>query len=172
MARLSFRQFLAESLRILRAECPAAYSMVCERLGSRQLSCEVDGERLLLRCTPVGLVIDEASESTGRQPGLVLRTDRAVLRALMAGEETLHQAVSSETLFLRGRAADLCALYEALIGYLRGAARCQLMPDLLRRFLESDRAPGRAPGEERDDGTQSQDGRDLRRRDRRSERGA
>ena len=127
----SFTAFLTQSLQILERDCPAAYAQLGGRLGARSLRCAVDAEIAIVHRAPTGFLVEAAD----RPCTIELRTQRTVLGSLLAGQFSLNQAIRRDEVFLRGRADDLAALYDALITYLRGAARCSAMTPLLHEFL-------------------------------------
>jgi hypothetical protein len=63
-----------------------------------------------------------------------VRTGRATLLALIDGVRTLHDAVLSDAVQLRGGPEDLARFQDALWLYLQGAVRAPSMPEILGSF--------------------------------------
>jgi len=129
----TFAWFLARSLELLEAECPAAYAAICRKLGERRVAIRVDGERVGVGSSSGRLSIDQ---STAPAVAEAVASRTALLR-LLDGKSTLTQSILTDEIILSGAIDDLVPFYEGLIAYFHGAVRSPGFPRLLYAFIGS-----------------------------------
>lgn len=130
-----FADALRTSLALLRRECPTAWRRMCARLGRRALTIRVDGVAVDVAGHHVHVEVGAPA-----QPIVEVETSRAAIVALADGRDDLLDALLAERVVIRGGVADVHALYEGLVDYVRGAIRSPSFPQLLARF-RGDAAP-------------------------------
>jgi hypothetical protein len=124
--------FLSESLDVLERESSAGYAAVVRALDRREVSIDMDGERLAIAGDDRRVHVRRTSVSTRAAVTL----GRKVLSDLLAARTTLLDAALDDRLDLRGALPDVLAFHDALVAYLAGAARCPSILPLLGTFLE------------------------------------
>ena len=125
-----FASFLRRSLEALERDLPDVGRRLAQCLATLAVTVQVGDETTVVRSNGDRLVCEEAGDATG----VVVRTGRATLLALIDGETTLTDAVLGGDVLLRGAPEDLVRFDDALWLYMQGAVRSPSMPDLLRRF--------------------------------------
>jgi hypothetical protein len=118
------------SLDILRRECPEAYLRVCSSLARLVVALEVDGERVVLGFRPEHIDVLSADE----RADVDASTTRATIAHLYDGRLTIGKAIVSDAVLLKGRVDDLVGFHDALLDYVRGAARCPSFPPLVAAY--------------------------------------
>ncbi len=130
MSDARFSSFLEQSFAALRDEIPGALTEMCRSLQRRAVLLTVDGERVALR-------FGRASATIVQElfvPDIEVRTDAAAILDLVDARCTLHEAILTDRLFLRGTPDELLAFHGGLMAYLHGAMRAPSFPHLLRRY--------------------------------------
>lgn len=123
-------EYVAGSLRVLRAEMPGAYRLLCGMLAPREVLIVVDGEQVPLRfAASEARVLDRPQE-----PRVLARTSRRAILDVVDARMSLQEAVDAGVLLLEGTAEDLSRFHEGLLTYVRGAVRCPSFPSILDRF--------------------------------------
>jgi hypothetical protein len=122
--------FIGESLTVLQQECNPAYVALCQTLSPRQLELVIDGETVLVAFFPDQILLPARLE----KPVLWVQTSRQTILDLIYARQTLSQAVTHDTLSLRGAVNDVVAFYEGFLLYVKGAVRCPTFPLLLEKF--------------------------------------
>ena len=130
MFEAGFRGFLGASFAILQREMPAAYATLCRHLAAHEVSLAVDGEVVPVRFEPQRTQLLDRPET----PAIEVRTARAAILDLVDARCTLHDAIMSDRLELRGRPDDLLRFHDGLMAYLHGAMRAPSFPKLLQSF--------------------------------------
>lgn len=143
MPSRAFATYLGESLDQIERGAPEVYALVARRLGARVVHIVVGGEALGVRVEGARLLLDLATEGD-RAAAIEARTERADIVALVDGEVTLEEAVTTGRVELWGSVEDLLAGLDALGGYLNGAARCPELGGLMEAFRRD--AAGGYPG--------------------------
>ncbi len=129
------RRYIKESLRLLRAECPDAYFLMCGQLAPRCVLLRIEGEAVLLGFDPAGVhVLAARHAGAAHLPAVELTTTRQTILDVIDARLTLAEAVLSDAILLKGHVDDLAIFHEGLITYLRGAVRCPSFPPLLDSF--------------------------------------
>ena len=125
----TFWPLLAESLTLLAQHQPGIYRMLAETLQDTELQLEVDGETASLRWL-------DGQHSIGPPllPALLLRTDRAVILALVDGRADLPTVLHSDDLQVVAPLPHLVVAFDALVLYLNGVARLIEASQLLIRY--------------------------------------
>jgi hypothetical protein len=126
-----FTTFLVRSLELLRRQAPAGYTLVCQRLGSRTVAIEVEGERLCVRNVNGLLDVKWGARGAVAQA----RASKATLVELLRGELRLTQAIVEDRVQLVGALDDLVAFYDGLLAYFMSAVRAPGFAALLGEFL-------------------------------------
>jgi hypothetical protein len=127
----SFTPFLARALTLFEDEVPAVYRELARRVATREVRCDIDGDRITIRCDGHRLRLERRSVS----PAVYIRTSRDVIVDLVEGGTSLMDAVWEERIFLRGELEDLVAFHDGLAAFLSGAVRCPAFPELLDDYL-------------------------------------
>jgi hypothetical protein len=135
----AFAPFLRRVLATLRVEVPASYDAIGGALGSRRLHLEVDDESLALCVEDGAIVVLPAARD--REIAARVRTTRASLLRLLAGELDLVEAILDGDLFLCGRDEDLAAFHETLLAFLHGAIRALTTGVLYREYRDGPMEP-------------------------------
>jgi len=126
-----FGQFLRESLALLAAEAPVHLAALARALRERQVTISIADEApVQLACDRRGLFF---SEESGRSAVEVSLSSGELLRVL-AGDETLEQAIVDGRVAVRGACDDVLAFDDALRAWLHGAVRSPSFGGLLRRL--------------------------------------
>lgn len=138
MLEARFRGFLTESFAILQREVPAAYAGLCRVLALQEVVLTMDQE-------PVGIRFEREQARllpTSDAPTIEVRTDRTLVLDLIDARCTLHEAILSDRLLLRGRPDALLLFHDGLMLYLHGALRAPSFPQLLQWFRSAPRSAG------------------------------
>ena len=138
MLEARFRGFLAESFAILQREVPAAYAALCRLLTPQEVTLTMDQEPVAIRFEQEHARLLHASDA----PTIEVCTDRTLVLDLIDARCTLHEAVLSDRLLLRGRPEALLLFHDGLMLYLHGALRAPSFPTLLQWFRLAPRSAG------------------------------
>ena len=125
-----FGGLVADALAGVARECPAAYDGMRAALGRRAIAVTVDGESFTLDLEASGSPVAPAR---GETP-IGLETRAAALRDVLRGDLDLLDAILIDAVFVRGAAADLVALAEGCLFFLKGAVRSESMSPLFARL--------------------------------------
>lgn len=136
MTERHFQRHLRAALAAVERETPSYHAAMVSALGPRVVLAEVDDECVALRTAGGRVQLDADAPA----PSVLARSTHASLRALLAGAESVTEALLAGRLFLQGALADLLALETALGHFLRGAVRAPSLPLVLASY--------RRPGEE------------------------
>jgi hypothetical protein len=126
-----FTTFLVRSLQLLRVCAPTGYAAICDKLGGRCVSIEVDAERVQVHSESGVLDVKWGNHSAVASA----RASRATLRSLLRGERSLNAAILADDVILIGATGDLVAFYEALVAYFMSAVCTPNFSLLLDEFL-------------------------------------
>ena len=121
---------LARAFETLQSDCPRAYARMVQRLGESTVRVTVDDETFDIRVEhDVARVLDPRGSTA-----VSIRTSRATVRDVLAGQATLTDALYGDELRADGRLTDLVAVLEALEAFVHGAARCDTIAQLYHEF--------------------------------------
>ena len=124
-----FQAFLLRSMDLLEREKPALHARLEAMLVQKELELVIDEVPLSLRFAPTMTVLDDPTA-----PDIRLRSNTAVILAVMDGELSLEDAVLNDHIVLVGALRDLVLFHEALLLYLHGAVRAPSFPALFAAY--------------------------------------
>lgn len=121
---------LRRSLGHLESEVPASYGHLVATMGPMVIDLDVDGERFGVHGGPRILVVDGPSPvATAR-----VATTRDTIVAVLDAELTLHLAVETGRVDVRGRLDDVVRAHDALLAYAHAAVRAPSVPALVAQL--------------------------------------
>lgn len=138
----SIRVLVDDSLRILERRAPHTIHAMIRRLGRLRCRVTVGGERFILVADRTALATT-VDTSTALAPEIDVRTDRGALLRVLDGELTLVESIRAGEIVVRGSAADVADLHEALRAYVLGCVLAADTRPLLAEFRAAD--PARTP---------------------------
>jgi hypothetical protein len=124
---------LMAALLALRTDRPADYLAILAEMSGLTVSCDVDTQTFGVTCKADAITLTHP-----RLADLHLRMSRAMLIALVDGDQTLMSAIKSRHLHLIGPTAALARLARAQRMFADGAARSRRV----QRVFDTFRTPG------------------------------
>lgn len=129
-AEPTFAALISTSFEVLSAECPDAYTRICQLLAPHEVCLTVGAETVSVRFQP------EQAEvlSLPHEPVVFLSAAKKTLLDLADARYTLESAIMRDLLHVRGKMDHLIRFYESLQFYIQGAVRCPSFPGLLTYY--------------------------------------
>jgi hypothetical protein len=137
--RESFNSFAVQALAAVERDAPACTVAMAKAMGETRIVARVDGAPTVFRCEGASPKID------GSDPGPVepdehtalLETTARALVHLLAGRDTLLDAVRSNAVRVRAPSGSAARLFDAMRAFVEGVARSPEATALYERFRRS-----------------------------------
>lgn len=127
-------ELLAESLKVLAEEVPAAHERMCARLAGKAVQIHVDEERFVVEIDEGGAGARIVRAGEGLAAEALIETSKRAIADVIDARCSLAEAVLAGDV---NAVAPLHRLVDILAGlstYVHGAVRCPSFPRLLERF--------------------------------------
>jgi hypothetical protein len=129
-AEPTFAALVTTSLEVLSAECPEAYTRICQLLAPHEVCLEVGAETVSIRFQPTLAEVLPLPQ----EPAVFFSAAKQTLLDLADARYTLESAIMRDLLHVRGKMDHLIQFYESLQLYIQGAVRCPSFPGLLTYY--------------------------------------